>query len=252
MSSLRIEYTGGRCAIGADWSLKRMRRLCADNKCLATSVALTLVLTVSSIQPGFGQGPLSEVIENNNRGQYREALDQAQSLLGSMPNDERVHFNLGRAYEGLNRMSEAVEQYQACQRLAPTSTMGSASKESIERICKRYPRLRSVFNVDGQNQQSGPAGQNRQYSEQVQNSQSRKNLPSYQSTVNSGARASVWAEPEAKRVKNYVNYGVGLPVQSIPDEPAMRAQALRLSGSSTARSGAAKSTKDKSNARSAK
>ncbi len=218
----------------------------AGIKILIGASAVCFMVSSISCQPCCAEGPLGSVIEMNNKGQYREALDLAQSLLVTMPNDERIHFNLGRAYEGLNRMSEAVEQYQACQKLAPSSAVGVGSKEAIERICTKYPRLRSVFKVDD----SG--ARNSQVRNTVQNYQSLQNRSNGQSTSTSLGSSSAGAASSQQYVKNYVNYGAGLPVQSIPDEPAMRARALGLSAGPAGLSGASKSSKGGSHARSSK
>lgn len=215
-----------------------MQIVTAGTKILVEASAFCVIVSSISCQFCYAQGALSSVIDMNNKGQYREALELSQSLLVAMPNDERIHYNLGRAYEGLHRMSEAVEQYQACQKLAPSSALGLGSKAAIERICTKYPRLRSVFNIDGSGTQGG------QGFHSAQNSLYRQDLPNSQPT--SGAASS------QQYVKNYVNYGVGLPVQSIPDEPAMRARALGLSSSPAGLSGSSRSSKGVSHAHSSK
>ena len=64
----------------------------------------------------YRYGPLEAY---NRAGEYQKAIDLATRVLAAVPNLEEAHYYQGGAYEGLNRIAEAMQAYQKAAQANP-------------------------------------------------------------------------------------------------------------------------------------
>jgi tetratricopeptide (TPR) repeat protein len=65
---------------------------------------------------------------------YHGALERYHDALEEKPGDIAIHVRLGRVFEKLHQLPEAIEQYQAAQKLAGPEKWSDEAKSALQRL----------------------------------------------------------------------------------------------------------------------
>lgn len=68
---------------------------------------------------------------------YEAAMERYKDAVQQKPEDAAVHVRLGRALEKLNRLPDAMAQYQAAQKLSGPEKWTKEAAASLERLQRR-------------------------------------------------------------------------------------------------------------------
>jgi len=108
-------------------------------------VLLVLILSfcVAPVIPASAQSddgpnlnPLAQMITLNNQRKFSEALVIGQRMLKTFPKDIRFHFNVARAFNGLQRFDEALAEYKICVEIDPRNELGQKSQAEVDKLSK--------------------------------------------------------------------------------------------------------------------
>jgi cytochrome c-type biogenesis protein CcmH/NrfG len=72
-----------------------------------------------ALDTGFAYAYLGEIL--SNKGGYREAIEAFRNSLRLDPTNPRVYFLLGKVFERLDRLADAVLEYETAVGLSPTT-----------------------------------------------------------------------------------------------------------------------------------
>jgi tetratricopeptide (TPR) repeat protein len=65
---------------------------------------------------------------------YNAALQRYNDALEEKPGDIAIHVRLGRVFEKMNQLPQAIEQYQAAQKLAGPEKWSEEAKSALQRL----------------------------------------------------------------------------------------------------------------------
>ena len=65
---------------------------------------------------------------------YNGAFERYNDALDEKPGDISIHVRLGRVLEKLHQLPQAIEQYQAAQKLAGPEKWSAEAKSALERL----------------------------------------------------------------------------------------------------------------------
>ncbi len=79
---------------------------------------------------------IDEGIALQNAGQNEKAIAVYKKLLASDPNDARIHFNLGTAYQASSNYDEALKSYKKASELSPSTPEYASASEALASAMK--------------------------------------------------------------------------------------------------------------------
>lgn len=69
---------------------------------------------------------------------YKASLLRYQEALGEKPGDLAIHVRVGRAFEKMSQIPQAIEQYEAAQKLSGPERWSDEAKSALQRLQYSY------------------------------------------------------------------------------------------------------------------
>ena len=83
----------------------------------------------------FGEfSPASNSFKNLREGKLTDAIPFDEQMLKFMPYCTQLHFNLGRAFEGVGRLEQAAKEYQLALSLGPDFSRGESRRNQLRNL----------------------------------------------------------------------------------------------------------------------